>query len=239
MQGPQDLYLCHILSSVINGNADPPSPRGCCPKRIDDAGFSRGVRQRPGPPVTGEGVPPEANGRRGPGSQRRHSGGDGPPKCPTSPSGAAWAPPPLHGAPWGGGGRRAEVCRCTPGACPARHLCTKSPGSSPKSILSSGSPPSRPALDRKPSLKGTTQKSKYETSTTHNVTPITYNHRPCHRHKLGAKDGPDSWTWREGSPDCLVRGGAKTGTGGEWSTNDAGRAPSALILPLRTLMVTK
>ena len=26
MQGPQDLYLCHILSSVINGNADPPTP---------------------------------------------------------------------------------------------------------------------------------------------------------------------------------------------------------------------
>ena len=46
MQGPQDLYLCHILSSVINGNTDPPSPRGCCPKRIDDAGFSKGVRER-------------------------------------------------------------------------------------------------------------------------------------------------------------------------------------------------
>ena len=26
MQGPQDLYLCHILSSVTNGNADPPPP---------------------------------------------------------------------------------------------------------------------------------------------------------------------------------------------------------------------
>ena len=44
MKGPQDLYLCHILTSVINGNADPPSPRGCCPKRIDDDGFRMGVR---------------------------------------------------------------------------------------------------------------------------------------------------------------------------------------------------
>ena len=44
MQGPQDLYLCHILSSVTNANAAPPSPRGCCPKRMDDDGFSRRVR---------------------------------------------------------------------------------------------------------------------------------------------------------------------------------------------------
>ena len=33
---------------------------------------------------------------------------------------------------------------------------------------------------------------KYENSTTQNVTPTTSNHHPCHRHKLGAKDGPES-----------------------------------------------
>ena len=48
MQGPQDLYLCHILSSVTNGKADPPSPRGCCPKQMDDDGFSSGL---PPPPL--------------------------------------------------------------------------------------------------------------------------------------------------------------------------------------------
>ena len=50
-------------------------------------------------------------------------------------------------------------------------------------------------------------KPKYENSTTKNVTPTTSNHHLCHHHKLGAKDGPDSKTRREGAPDCLVRGG--------------------------------
>ena len=47
-------------------------------------------------------------------------------------------------------------------------------------------------LDRKPSLQGTLCKPKYENSTTQNVTPTTSNHHPCHRHELGAKDGPNS-----------------------------------------------
>ena len=48
------------------------------------------------------------------------------------------------------------------------------------------------ALDRKPSLQGTLHKPKYEDSITQHVTPTTSNHHPCHCHKLGAKDGPDS-----------------------------------------------
>ena len=48
------------------------------------------------------------------------------------------------------------------------------------------------ALDRKPSLQGTLHKPRYENSTAQTVTPTTSNHHPCQRHKLGAKDGPDS-----------------------------------------------
>ena len=65
MQGPQDLYLCHILSSVINGNADPPSPpavphgpghcrvgrSGCTPARpLCVRGHAPPPPQRSGPP---------------------------------------------------------------------------------------------------------------------------------------------------------------------------------------------
>ena len=98
-------------------------------------------------------------------------------------------------------------CQLPPGGnvCPARYLCIKYLISSPKFILTLGSPPSRP-LDRKPSLQGTLYKPNYENSTTQNVILTTSNHHPCHRHKLGAKDGPNSETRREGTPNCLVWG---------------------------------
>ena len=39
--------------------------------------------------------------------------------------------------------------------------------------------------------------------------PPTSNHHPCHCHKMGAKDGPNSQTRREGTPNHLVRWGQK------------------------------
>ena len=82
--------------------------------------------------------------------------------------------------------------RRMPGACPASYLCNKHLISSPQFSLTLGSPPSRLHLDCKPSLQGTLYKPKYENSTTQNVTPTTADYHPCHRHKLGAKDGPNS-----------------------------------------------
>ena len=55
-----------------------------------------------------------------------------------------------------------------------------------------GKSPKSTAPDRKPSLQGTLHKTKYEISTTQNGTPTASNHHPCHRHKVGAKDGPNS-----------------------------------------------
>ena len=63
---------------------------------------------------------------------------------------------------------------------------------------------------------------------TQNVTPTKSNHHPCHCHKLGAKDGPNSWTRREGTPNCLVRWGQKQARVG----NGQKKMPSALTLPL-------
>ena len=110
--------------------------------------------------------------------------------------------------------------------CPARYLHIKYPISSPKCILTWGSPPSR--LDRKHSLQCTLHKPKCENSTTHNVTPTTSNHRCCHCDKRGAKDGPYSEAWREGSPHGFVRGQKQARVG-----NGQKRMPGALILPQR------
>ena len=65
---------------------------------------------------------------------------------------------------------------------------------------------------------------KYENSTTQNVTPTTSNHDPCHHHKLGAKDGPDS---ARGYSRLFGEGGHKQARVG----NGQKKMPGALILP--------
>ena len=62
-----------------------------------------------------------------------------------------------------------------------------------------------------------------------------HNHHPCHRHKLGAKDGPNSETRREGTPNCLVRWGQKQARAGNGQKKAAGCAPGALTLPLSAM----